>query len=73
MLEGELETLDLLSHKENCFMFTKLKDIAFFPADEEAQERKGGSSLSVRFSVFTMIDKTILFINSQSEFSYNRS
>lgn len=73
MLEGELETLDFLSHKENCFMFTKLNDIAFFPADEKAQEKKGGGSLSVRFSVFIMIDKIILFINSQSEFSHNRS
>lgn len=54
-------------------MFTKLNDIAFFPADEKAQERKGGGSLSVRFSVFIMIDKIILFINSQSEFSHNRS
>ena len=50
-------------------MFTKLKDIALFPADEEAQERKGGGSLSVRFPVFTMIDKITLFNNSQSEFS----
>ena len=35
-------------------MFTNLKDIASFPADEEAQERKGGGHRSVSFFLFSL-------------------